>query len=193
MKKGLRLLFILLVFSLSVNVTKIQQAESSDMLQTREQITQSENEDVPGHNTNEQKPDESAAEESDISDTVANEANDNHMMLQVGKYIFMATLADNSSAKALKEMLEEGPITINMRDYANMEKGGSLGTNLPRNDEQMTTEPGDLILYQGNAFVIYYAPNSWNFTRIGKIDDVTQEKLKKALGNGDVKVTLSLN
>ena len=115
------------------------------------------------------------------------------MMLQVGKYIFMATLADNSSAKALKEMLEEGPITINMRDYANMEKGGSLGTNLPRNDEQITTEPGDLILYQGNAFVIYYAPNSWNFTRIGKIDDVTQEKLKKALGNGDVKVTLSLN
>jgi hypothetical protein len=115
------------------------------------------------------------------------------MKLQIGEYLFRATLADNSSAKALREMLEEGPITIDMRDYGNMEKVGSLGTTLPRNDEPITTEPGDLILYQGNAFVIYYAPNSWNFTRIGKIDDATQGELKEALGDGDVKVTLSLN
>ena len=60
-------------------------------------------------------------------------------------------------------------------------------------DEQITTEPGDLILYQGNAFVIYYAPNSWNFTRMGKINDVTQEELIEALGSGDVEVTLSLD
>ena len=73
-----------------------------------------------------------------------------------------------------------------------MEKVGSLGASLPRNDEQITAKPGDLILYQGDSFVIYYAPNSWNFTRLGKINDVTQEKLKEALGNGDVKITLSL-
>lgn len=91
------------------------------------------------------------------------------------------------------EMLQNGPITIDMRDYGNMEKVGSLGTDLPRNDEQITTESGDLILYQGNAFVIYYAPNSWNFTRLGKINNVTQEELKEALGTGDVKVTLSLD
>lgn len=114
------------------------------------------------------------------------------MKLQIGAYMFTATLADNSSARALEKMLEKGPIAIKMQDYANMEKVGPLGTNLPRNDEQITTEPGDLILYQGNAFVIYYAPNSWNFTRIGKIDNVTKEELKKALGNGDVTVTLSL-
>jgi hypothetical protein len=80
-----------------------------------------------------------------------------------------------------------------MRDYGNMEKVGSLGTSLPRNDEQITTEPGDLILYQGSAFVIYYAPNSWNFTRLGKINGVTQEELKEILGTGDVEVTLSLD
>lgn len=185
MKKRLSLfLIILLVFSLTACGIKTEQAESSDALQAKEQIPQSENEDTSIQSTDE------LVEE---SDTVAEEAGDNHIKLQIGEYIFTATLADNSSAEALKEILKEGPITINMKDYANMEKVGSLGTNLPRNDEQITTEPGDLILYQGNAFVIYYAPNSWNFTGIGKIDDVTQKELIEALGNGDVKVTLSLN
>lgn len=104
-----------------------------------------------------------------------------------------ATLADHSSAQALKEILSEAPLTISMRDYGSMEKAGEIGTDLPTNDEQITTEPGDLILYMGNAFVIYYAPNSWNFTRLGKINDITAEELKGILGEGDVQVMLSLS
>lgn len=105
----------------------------------------------------------------------------------------MATLADNSSAQALKEMLSEAPLTISMRDYGSMEKVGGIGTDLPTNDEQITTEPGDLILYMGNAFVIYYAPNSWNFTRLGKINDITEKEWKEILGDSDVQVMLSLS
>ncbi len=60
-----------------------------------------------------------------------------------------ATLADNSSAGALKDLLKKGPVTINMSDYGNFEKVGPLGTTLPRNDEQITTSAGDIILYQG--------------------------------------------
>lgn len=127
------------------------------------------------------------------SDAVVEEEGENQMILRIGEYTFTATLADNSSARALKELLKEGPLTIDMTDYANIEKVGSLGTNLPENNEQITTQAGDLILYQGSAFVIYYAPNSWNFTRLGKINDVTQEELKEALGDGDVQVTLSLD
>ena len=73
-----------------------------------------------------------------------------------------------------------------------MEKVGTLGISLPRNDRQTTTGLGDLILYQGHNFVIYYDTNSWNFTRLGKIDNVSQTELKAALGEGDVRVTLSL-
>lgn len=164
---------------------KNEQAESSDALQAKEQIIKLENEDTSIQSTDEQVVEE--------SDTVSEEACDNHIKLQIGEYIFTATLKNNSSAEALKKILEEGPITIDMKDYANMEKVGLLGTNLPKNDEQITTEHGDLILYQGNAFVIYYAPNSWNFTKIGKINDITQEELKEALGNGNVKVTISLD
>lgn len=105
---------------------------------------------------------------------------------------FRATLADNSSSKALVKLLEKSDITIEMQDYANMEKVGSLGSLLPRNDEQIETSCGDLILYQGKYFVIYYAPNSWNFTRLGKIENADAAELKKALGEGDVRVTLSI-
>lgn len=187
MKKKLRLfLIILLTFSLTACGINMGQTDSSDSLSSKEGIIQSENENQPKQSTDEQNLKESGF-------IAAEEGDDNHMKLSIGDYVFTATLADNSSADALKKMLQEGPATIDMKDYANMEKVGLLGTNLPRNDEQITTESGDLILYQGNAFVIYYAPNSWNFTRIGKIDNVTQEELKEALGNGDVKVTLSLD
>ena len=114
------------------------------------------------------------------------------MNIKIGDKVLTATLVENASVDALKVALSEGPITVNMHDYGNVEKVGSLGMDLPRTDEQITTEPGDLILYQGNAFVIYYAPNSWNFTRLGKIDNVTSEELREILGAGDVTITLSL-
>lgn len=88
----------------------------------------------------------------------------------------------------------EGPISVHMSDYGNMEKVGHLGFSLPRTDKSITTSPGDLILYQGNSFVIYYDTNSWNFTRLGKVDGVSTrtEMLDMLGGKGDIVVTLSL-
>lgn len=117
---------------------------------------------------------------------------DNTMKITAGDTTFTATLADNSSVEALKELLAEGPMTINMSDYAGMEKVGPIGTSLPRNDEQISTGAGDIILYQGSSLVIYYDTNSWNFTRIGKIEGVSGEELLEAFGDGDVTVTFSL-
>ena len=111
-----------------------------------------------------------------------------------GGRTFTATLEDNSSAKALREQLAKGDITVEMNDYGDMEKVGSLGINLPRNDRQTTTGPGDIILYLGNNLVIYYDTNSWNFTRVGKVDGVStrKEMLDLLGGTGKISVTLSL-
>ena len=114
----------------------------------------------------------------------------NKIELSFHGHTYTATLADNSSAEALKELLKDGPLTINMSDYGNMEKVGPIGQSLPTNNDQITTSAGDLILYQGSNLVIYYAQNSWNFTRLGRIDDPTG--LRDALGSGSVSVTLSL-
>ena len=109
-----------------------------------------------------------------------------------GSHTLAATLADNSSAMAFYELLEKGPVTIKMTDYGNFEKVGPLGTKLPRNDTQITTQAGDIILYQGNQITIYYDTNSWNFTRLGKVDGVTQAEFKKILGKGNVTAVFSV-
>ena len=120
------------------------------------------------------------------------EVTDMKMKVQIGETTFTATLADNSSVDALKELMTDEPLTLNMSDYANMEKGADLGVSLPQNNEQMNTQAGDIILYQGRTFVIYYDTNSWSLTPIGKIDNVDAEELREVLGTGDVTVTLSL-
>ena len=121
------------------------------------------------------------------------EENNNSMLkLTINGTILTATLADNSSAQALRELLTSGPVTIDMRDYGNMEKVGSLGTSLPTNNEQINTQAGDIILYQGNQITIYYNTNSWSLTRLGKINNITAQELRTLLGNGNVSVTLSL-
>ena len=115
-----------------------------------------------------------------------------------GSHKLTATLVDNSSATAFYELLKKGPLTIDMHDYGSFEKVGSLGTTLPRNDTQITTTAGDIILYQGNQITIYYDTNSWNFTRLGKVvstsstTSITQAELKKILGKGDVTAVFSV-
>lgn len=131
---------------------------------------------------------------SDWLDTlpISEKENEIKMNIEVNGHLLTAPLADNSSAKAFAELIKSEPLTINMNDYANYEKVGKLPENLPRNDEQITTEAGDIILYQGNQVTIYYDENTWNFTRIGKINNITQAELKEILGTGSVSVTFSL-
>ncbi|MDC4233732.1 cyclophilin-like fold protein [Actinomyces sp. B33] len=103
---------------------------------------------------------------------------------------FEVKLENNSSAVALAKALKSGPITIEASDYGNFEKVGDLGMTLPTNDRQITTAPGDVILYQGDKIAVYYDTNSWGFTKLGHIDD--SENIKEKLGSGSVELTLSL-
>jgi len=112
-----------------------------------------------------------------------------------GGQTLTATLADNTSAQALIEALKQAPITYEAHDYGDFEKVGPLGQSFPENNESITTEPGDIILYQGSNLCLYYDTNTWTFTRIGKIEGKTQAELKQILkaGQGNITVTLSLS
>lgn len=117
----------------------------------------------------------------------------NQITIKIGDTATLtADLAENSSSSALLKLLESGPVTIDMHDYANMEKVGSLPESLPRNDTYFTTRPGDLVLYLGNQLVIYYDTNSYEFTYLGKINgNYTGPQLKSILGDKNVTITLS--
>ena len=112
------------------------------------------------------------------------------MNIAVNDSSFTATLAENAAVDALVDWMEEGPITLELSDYAGFEKVGPLGRSLPASDSQTTTQAGDIVLYQSNQIVLFYGSNSWSYTRLGSIDDLTG--WEDALGSGDVTVTLSL-
>lgn len=152
---------------------------------------------APEMNTPEQSGNAGDSETNEHPENDENEdtsMENNTLKLTVNGHSFTATLVKNSSTEALMKQLAQGSVDIRMDDYGNMEKVGSLGFSLPRNDRQTTTAPGDLILYQGNSFVIYYDTNSWNFTRLGKVDGVSSrnEMLDLLGGKGEVIVTLSV-
>lgn len=112
------------------------------------------------------------------------------MTLQIENSTFTATLEDNAAVDAFVEMMRDAPVIIQMSDYSGFEKVGSLGTSLPADDSRTTTYAGDIVLYNENQIVIFYGSNSWSYTRIGKIDDLSG--WEDALGNGDITVTFSL-
>lgn len=116
----------------------------------------------------------------------------NTFNIYANEHTLTVEVANNSSTQALLDLLKEGDIVVNAHDYGNFEKVGSLPTSLPTNDEQITTQPGDVILYQGNQLTVYYDTNSWSFTRLGKITNVDAAELKQILGNGNVELRLSL-
>ena len=117
------------------------------------------------------------------------------LYLTIGGVTKTATLVSNSSTEALVAQLQQGNITYEAHDYGNFEKVGPLGYTFPENIEQINTVPGDLILYQGSNLCIYYDTNSWNFTRIGKLDNMTQADIKTWVnaGGDNVSVTLSIS
>lgn len=103
-------------------------------------------------------------------------------------------IEDNVATKALVAALREASITYEAHDYGGFEKVGGIGRTLPSGDSQITTQPGDVILYASDQIVLFYGSNSWSYTRIGKIQYGTLDELKTFLqaGKGNISVTLSL-
>ena len=113
------------------------------------------------------------------------------LLLSVGDKNLSVEWEDNESVDALKD-LAGSEMKINMAMYGGFEQVGSIGTSLPRNDSQMTTSPGDIVLYSGNQIVIFYGSNSWAYTRLGKITGLNEKELEDTFGNGDVTIGLSV-
>jgi hypothetical protein len=100
---------------------------------------------------------------------------------------------DNESVSALRELAAESPVTVQTSLYGGFEQVGSIGRSMPRNDERITTEAGDIVLYSGNQMVVFYGSNTWAYTRLGHITDKTPSELTALLGNGNVTISISAN
>ena len=113
------------------------------------------------------------------------------MKLTIGETEVPVTWEDNESVDALKALAEEGPLTIQLSMYGGFEQVGPIGQSIVRDDQQMTTEAGDIVLYSGNQVVVFYGSNSWVYTRLGHVE-LSEKELENLLGNGDVKLTFRM-
>lgn len=128
--------------------------------------------------------------ESPESDPTGEETN-GAMKLMIGDSEVSVQWEDNESVAALRELVADGPLTVAMSEYGGFEQVGALGTSLPRNDVQITTQAGDIVLYSGNNIAIFYGSNSWAYTRLGHIE-LSSSEMPELLSHGDVTVKLSV-
>lgn len=152
------------------------QTEEPDTLNQDENLTDNENENVP----------------EEVTETLneSEKEQENKMVLKINNEEVLVEWEENESVDALKKICSEEALTIQLSMYGGNEQVGSIGQSLPRNDINITTDAGDIVLYSGNQIVLFYGSNSWAYTRLGHIVDKSASDMAKLLGNGDVTITI---
>ena len=111
--------------------------------------------------------------------------------IQIGDKCMVAELESNVATEELIGLLEGKELVMSASNYGGFEKVCSIGQSLARDDEQITTEPGDIMLYSGNQIVIFYDSNSWSYTPIGHID-ASADELEGFLSGDEDEVIIRL-
>lgn len=104
------------------------------------------------------------------------------------------TLVDNAATRQLVAKLQEASVSVTLNSSGGFEIWGALGFSLPTSNEQVTAQPGDVVLYNGSNICLFYGSNSWSYTRLGHIDGLSDGELKTFLkaGESHINVILSL-
>jgi len=137
----------------------------------------------------ESKPEET---QSETSKETEEEPAVKTLTMKIGSTTVTVDWEDNESVAALRELVKDKPLMVQLSMYGGFEQVGSLGTSLPRNDSQTTTAAGDIVLYSGNQIVVFYGSNSWAYTRLGHVTDKTATEMAELLGNGNLTIEISL-
>ena len=121
------------------------------------------------------------------SERVAGNQEARTMKLAIGETEVPVTWENNASVVDLQKNL---PLTIQMSQYGGFEQVGSIGRSIVRDDQEITTHYGDIVLYAGNQIVIFYGSNSWAYTRLGHIN-LSQQEMTELLSKHDVSITIA--
>ena len=187
-KKIVFLLLTAMIFSLIIAGCGKQVRESAQDADTKDAVTESVQSNV---NPQEEETTATVVEntgttqaESDLITEGITEVTEMRLLID-GKEVSVEW-EDNESVDALRELAASDGLGVNMSMYGGFEQVGSIGQSIPRNDRQITTVAGDIVLYSGNQVVVFYGSNSWAYTRLGRITDKSDEELAEMLGNGEV-------
>ena len=147
--------------------------------------------DTVQSSTSEITESESAVSETSMSESEETEVEDTQTLkMTIENTVVDVIWEENASVEELKKLAVSG-LTVPMSMYGGFEQVGPIGQSIARDDEQIATAPGDIVLYSGDQIVVFYGSNSWAYTRLGKIN-MSEDELTELLGNGDVTITLSV-
>jgi hypothetical protein len=112
--------------------------------------------------------------------------------ITIGEQRFEATLADSAAARDLVDQL---PVTITMRDHGAVEKTGPLPAPLSLDGQPDGADPdvGDVGYYApGNDFVLYYGDQSYyaGIVILGHLEDGAAERI--AALDGSITATVEI-
>lgn len=130
----------------------------------------------------------------DSNEAMAQTTMSQKMYITIDGVSHAVTLVDNAATQALVTKLKDGNVTVSLNSSGGFEIWGALGFSLPTSNEQITAHPGDVILYNGSNICLFYGSNSWSYTRLGHIDELSVSELRTFLkaGESNISVTLSL-
>lgn len=97
---------------------------------------------------------------------------------------------DNKTTAQLLNHIQNKNIVVHTTLYGGFEQVGRLPRNFSRHDVQMTTVPGDIMLYSGNQIVVFFKSNSWSYTKLGHIN-LPVDELTKLLNCNTVLIEIS--
>lgn len=173
----------------SVNNTSAENFEKTSAVTDSTSAVNSEETSAVTDNNQSSQLSQSSQSSQSSQPAAEKEENDLNITITINEREFSATLYDNETARAFKELL---PITLDMSELNGNEKYYYLLDSLPKNSTVPSRiNAGDIMLYGGDCIVIFYESfsTSYSYTPIGKIDD--PEGLAAALGSGSVQVTFS--
>ena len=107
--------------------------------------------------------------ENDISEEIIDNSTDKSAMDDEKEYMKLyfndteipVIWEDNQTVQELMEEAGKGDIVVQMSMYSDNEQVGSLGKSYTKNDEQITTHSGDIVLLQGNRQLQACRDDKW--------------------------------
>ena len=104
------------------------------------------------------------------------------LVLSINATVLDVQWEENETVAELIAYVQNENIMVNTTRYGGFEQVGSLPQRFSRNDAQMITGPGDIVLYSGNQLVLFFGSNSWSYTKLGHIKGMSAEELSEPLG-----------
>ena len=133
-------------------------------------------------------PSRSETEETSLPEAIAEEK---LLELTINGTVIEAQWEDNETVTELLTIAKETPIVVSTTLYGGFEQVGTLPQSFPRNDVQMTTEPGDIVLYSGDQLVVFFGTNSWSYTKLGHIN-LSENELKELLDGNSATIEIKV-